>query len=170
MTACWNLITTKYNDGTNITNDNQWNNLTIDAYCAYDNNNQNAEKYGYLYNRYAFNTSKLATEDWEELINYCGGKIKADKLKSKTDWLDEGGNCSDIYGFYAYPGGCRGYFFIDGGKFRYMEYDGFWWTGDNYGCMIFIDFYKVSHARVDSIAINSFVNMNAGASIQLIKK
>lgn len=62
-----NLRTIHYNDGSaipNITDNSQWANLETDAYCAYNNDENNAETYGYLYNWHAINTGSLAPEGW----------------------------------------------------------------------------------------------------------
>ena len=53
-----NLKTTKYNDGTLI------NSFPDPAYCWYNKNIDNKEKYGALYNWFAVSTRKLAPEGW----------------------------------------------------------------------------------------------------------
>lgn len=48
-----NLKTTKYNDGTaitNVTDNTEWTGLTTEAYCDYDNIPSNSDTYGRLYN------------------------------------------------------------------------------------------------------------------------
>jgi len=93
----------------------------------------NCAKYGRLYQ---WETAKnvcpagwhLANKkEWQELIKYVGGKsITGTKLKSSSDWKDNG-NGSDDYGFSALPGGyCFAYF-------QYAGYGGYWWsvTGHN---------------------------------------
>jgi uncharacterized protein (TIGR02145 family) len=65
-----NLKTTKYNDGTPIlliTVPSEWSSYGEQkkpAYCFYDNDKRNKEKYGALYNWYAVNTGKLAPKGW----------------------------------------------------------------------------------------------------------
>ncbi|MCA0447280.1 MAG: PEGA domain-containing protein [Bacteroidetes bacterium] len=132
-----NLRTTKYNDGTpiaKITDQSTWANRTTEAYCAYDNNENNVTKYGYLYNWYVVNTGKLAPEtggwrvptddDWDKLMTAVGGSsAEGTKLKSKTGW-NRGGNGTDDYGFSALPGGGRGY----NGGFSNVGYYGNWWS------------------------------------------
>jgi uncharacterized protein (TIGR02145 family) len=66
------------------------------AWCYYDNDPKNGEKYGKLYNWYAVNDTRgLAPKgwhipydnEWEFLINNLGGPNKAGKmLKSKFGW------------------------------------------------------------------------------------
>ena len=51
-----NLKTTKYNDGTPIplvTGDKEWGSLKTAAYCWYNNDIENGEVYGALYNYFA---------------------------------------------------------------------------------------------------------------------
>ena len=62
-----NLKTSKYNDGTtipNVTNDTQWSNETIGAWCHYDNDSDYECTYGKLYNWYAVETGKLCPTGW----------------------------------------------------------------------------------------------------------
>jgi uncharacterized protein (TIGR02145 family) len=66
------------------------------AWCYYDDDPENGNKYGLLYNIYALYDSRgLAPEGWqipsmkdyEELIQFCGGTNNAGRiLKSRDDW------------------------------------------------------------------------------------
>ena len=79
-----NLKTTKYRDGSeipNITNNQEWNDLSSGAYSDYDNNPTNSETYGRLYNWHTVDDYRgLCPEGWEEpsvsdwhvLTNYLG--------------------------------------------------------------------------------------------------
>lgn len=115
-----NLRTTNYNDGTaisKVTDGTVWQNLSTDAYCAYNNDENNVTLYGYLYNWYVINTGKLAPstggwrvptdKDWDKLIDYIGGWEAGTKLKAKSGW-NFSGNGTDEYGFSGLPGGFRG--------------------------------------------------------------
>ena len=137
-----NLRTTRYNDGTNIPyigNLDQWELTQESGYCYYEYNSLNREKYGNLYNYYAIETGKLAPtgwrvptkEDYEQLINYCGGEVKAaEKLMAKTSWFR--GNGSDAYGFCALAGGMvTPPFSINSSEFIYEEISGYWWSATN---------------------------------------
>jgi uncharacterized protein (TIGR02145 family) len=148
-----NLRTTKYNDGTAIplvTDKNAWNYLTTPGYCWYDNDKNNMNKYGALYNWYAVNTGKLAPkgwhvpsdEEWDIFEKYLiangynwdrtteGNKI-AKSMAAKTDWetaTAPGTIGNDLTennksGFSALPGGYR----VDG-DFRYIGGCGDWWS------------------------------------------
>ena len=77
-----NLKVTHYNDGTEI---------YTGAYAAYDNNESNADIYGYLYNGYTVQDERgVCPAGWDvptdgeytKLINYLGGEWEAGrKLK-----------------------------------------------------------------------------------------
>ncbi|MFN5460427.1 MAG: fibrobacter succinogenes major paralogous domain-containing protein [Bacteroidota bacterium] len=66
------------------------------AWCYYDNNTLNGEKFGKLYNWYAVNDSRglapigwhIANDkEWKQLSDYIGGeKLAGKKLKSSAGW------------------------------------------------------------------------------------
>ena len=154
-----NLKTTKYNDGTpipNVTDDEEWANLTTGAYCNYDNLESNAEIYGRLYNWHAVNTGKLAPagwhvptdDDWTILENYLiangynyDGTLDEDKIAkslcAKTNWelSDEAGTPgaapenNNSTGFTALPGGSR---YSRDGSFDGIGEYGLWWSSTEY--------------------------------------
>lgn len=115
-----NLRTSKFNDGSPInyvTSDSIWLTLTSSAYSVFQNNDSNAETFGYLYNYYAITSGKLAPldggwriptdDDWDKLTFFIGGSLNGGgKLKSKSGWKYNG-NGTDQYGFCALPGGGR---------------------------------------------------------------
>ncbi len=108
------------------------------AWCYYDNNNINGEKYGKLYNWYAVNDPRglapegwhiPSDEEWDQLAAYLGGEDDAGKkMKTKTGWDGSEdwpeGNGTDEYGFSGLPGGLRTHIgeFIKLGKYTS------WWT------------------------------------------
>ena len=158
---CWfkeNLRTTKYNDGTSITNvtDNAtWTSTTSGAYCCYSNNTSNCTTYGALYNWYAVNTGKLCPSgwhvpsdaEWTTLTNYlsanstywCGSNSSyiAKSLASTTSWNSSTTTCAvgnnlsanNSTGFSALPGGYRDY---SAGTFYGLGGYGFWWSRTEY--------------------------------------
>ena len=107
------------------------------AWCYYENNSKNGEKYGKLYNWYAVNDARgLAPEgwhipadkEWSTLINFLGGKDNAcQKMKSVKGW-DENmigdGNGTNESGFDGLPGGLC----LDIGSFIDVGYGGNWWS------------------------------------------
>lgn len=117
-----NLKTTKYSDGSqipNVTAKSQWDNLTTDAYCWYNNDASTYKAaYGALYNWYAVNTGKLcptgwhvpSDTEWKTLVDFAGSRDYAGgKLKEKgtTHWTAPNTDATDEYGFKALPGGDR---------------------------------------------------------------
>ncbi len=99
------------------------------AWCYYDDNTKNEERYGKLYNWYAVNDPRgLAPEgwhvpsdaEWTQLTNYLGGHELADKkMKSTSGWRGIRRNIYNLKfegyeyggtnksGFNALPGGER---------------------------------------------------------------
>lgn len=80
-----NLRVTKLNDGTPIKKNDrklsEWSNYTEPAYIAYNFDETNVAKYGYLYNKFNVNSEKICPEgwsvpsstDWDILAEYLGG-------------------------------------------------------------------------------------------------
>ena len=94
------------------------------SYC-YDNDPENAKKYGRLYTWEA--AMKAAPEGWhlpskaefETLLSAVGGRdASGAALKSTSGW-DYDGNGTDSYGFSALPAGYR------------YDYDDFYLAGDD---------------------------------------
>jgi hypothetical protein len=99
-----NLKTTKYNDGTAIpliNNGSEWEKLAQPAFCWYDNDEKNNKnQYGGLYNWYAVETGKLCPVGWH--------------VPSNKVWLSE-----------AYlPVGYRD----DRGAYWFVKNNSFYWT------------------------------------------
>ena len=122
-----NLKATKYSDGTpipNATNYIEGTNLTVGAYCWYDNDIANKTPYGGLYNRYAVNTDKICPTGWHlpsdsefvTLATFLGGEaVAGSKLKESgtTHWIYPNIGATNESGFTAVPGGVR----YDNGQF-----------------------------------------------------
>jgi uncharacterized protein (TIGR02145 family) len=114
-----NLKTTKLNDGENIallTGNQDWKTTSEPAYCWYNNDENNKEDYGALYNVYVVRTDKICPSGWhvptysdfETLINY---------LKENSITLENAG-------FGTIDGGYRNY----EGPFDYdEESNDLWW-------------------------------------------
>jgi uncharacterized protein (TIGR02145 family) len=148
-----NLQTTHSRNGdpvTNITDNNQWFNLSTPAYCDYENNSGNSAIYGRIYNYFAVADSRnLAPDGWhvpsdaewtiltDYLINngygYEGSGLDIGKsMASKSGWNsftlagttgnDQSSN--NASGFSALPGGGR---FTSGGFFD-VGTSVYWWS------------------------------------------
>lgn len=120
-----NLKTTRYRSGDPIlhfSDNTQWYNAEFTksgAFCNYENNANNADIYGRLYNWYAVKDSRgLAPQgwhvpsagEWETLLNYLGGTNEAGgKLKEAglSHWLSPNTMATNSSGFTALPGGYR---------------------------------------------------------------
>jgi len=116
-----NLKTTKYNDGTSIpviSDGYQWTSMTTPGYCWANNDSNNKDLYGGMYNFYAVNTNMLApvgwhvpTEsDWSVLTAYSGGSSAAGSILKETGtvhWYSPNLSATNTTGFTALPGGYR---------------------------------------------------------------
>jgi uncharacterized protein (TIGR02145 family) len=146
-----NLNVSHYTNGDSIPqvqDAEQWLSLTTGAWCYYDNNPDNAQRYGKLYNWHAVNDPRgLAPvgwhvpteEEWKELETAMGmnsavgdaqgwfGTTQGTQLKSSTGW-DEDGNGADSVGFSALPSGFRG---LGGGFYMTGRIAAFWSSSDD---------------------------------------
>ncbi len=108
------------------------------AWCYYNNDLSNGEKYGKLYNWYAVTDPRgLAPkgyhiptdEDWMVLTEYLGWiEVAGAKMKSKSGWGVEG-NGTNESGFSGLPGGFR----YGGGTFDDVGDAGYWWSSTEDG-------------------------------------
>ena len=141
-----NLRTTKYADGTvisNVTGNTEWSNLSTGAWSHYNNDSQYEATYGKLYNWYAVETGKLCPTgwhvptdaEWTVLTDYLavnghsGEEGKA--LKATSGWNDYNGqlgNGTDDYGWLGLPGGSR----YNGGYFYSIGDYSYWWSSSEY--------------------------------------
>jgi uncharacterized protein (TIGR02145 family) len=115
----------------NYTTNNSW---------CYEDDKNNCQKYGRLYN---LNAAMKACptgwilpdgRDWFDLLKAVGGQLEdgeyhfsvaGGKLKSKTGW-DDDGNGTDDFGFSALPGGAKNGW----GYFEGVGNRGNWWSGE----------------------------------------
>jgi len=138
-----NLKVTRYRNGDDIpivTDDTEWKNLTTGAYCNYNNNSDNADIYGRLYNWYAVNDSRNiaplgwhvpSDEEWQTLIDYLGGEsVAGGKLKETgtTHWNSPNEGATNESGFAALPGGDRYYY----GAFNSLGTLAYFWSSTEY--------------------------------------
>ena len=126
------------------------------AWCYYDNDMRNGEKYGKLYNWYAVNDSRglapkdwqiSSSKDWEKLASGLGGiednnyKFESDpnisltmiaggKMKSSgtRHWKSPNRNATNESGFSALPGGFRSLTGVLYLSFNSIYVFGSWWT------------------------------------------
>jgi uncharacterized protein (TIGR02145 family) len=192
-----NLKTTKYNDGTAITNvtvDATWAALNTEAYCWNNNDLNNKPIYGALYNWYAVNTGKLCPTgwhmpsdgEWTTLTTYLtnngygyggSGNDIAKSMAFKSGWTSDAnpgyvGNdqtSNNASGFSAVPAGMR---YDNNGVFEVVGYGGYWWsstggTGTN-GAATTSAFYRPLYSDWDQVATSNS-RMKTGLSVRCIK-
>ncbi len=142
-----NLKTSKYSDGTiipNVKDSLEWEKLTTDAWCYYNNDAAYNAKYGKLYNWYAVSKTTNGNKnvcptgwhapsdsEWTVLTDYLGGEIVVGgKMKEvgTTSWNSPNTDATNISLFSALPGGNR----YDGGNYFSNGYNGFWWSSTEY--------------------------------------
>ncbi|MDR0515795.1 MAG: fibrobacter succinogenes major paralogous domain-containing protein [Fibromonadaceae bacterium] len=105
---------------------------------CYDDDDENCEKYGRLYD---WNTAMKSCpegwhlpsrDEWDILRTVIGGREIAGKLKTASGWNDgykgKSSNGEDAYGFSALPGG-RGY---SDGRFGFVGNYSEWWIGKHH--------------------------------------
>jgi len=111
-----NLNVEKFRNGDPIPHANaisKWRKAGLEeqpAWCYYDNDPANGEKYGKLYNWYAVNDLRglrpegwkiPSKEDWKALENYLGDEAET-KMKSTTGW-EKDSNGTNSSGFSGLP-------------------------------------------------------------------
>jgi len=179
-----NLRTTKYKDGTDISEVNdkeEWGYLTEPAFCWFMNDPDTYKnKYGALYNWYSVSTGKLAPtgwhvptdEEWWQLINYLGGGLVAGgKMKctgtieaGTGPWPDPNTGATNESGFSAVPTGCR----EEGGNFiRHTPYEATWWAANELNINSAFDFnIRHNHTTAGS---EDGLDKSCGLSIRCVK-
>jgi len=141
-----NLKTTRYNDGKEIplvTDAKKWEALKTPGFCWYNNDPDNKDVYGALYNWFAVNTRKLCPKgwrvpshsEWTVMVTFLGNANTAgDKLKeSGTEhWKNLLLNTTNDFDFSALPGGTRlysGFFPTFGNSYAV------WWSATEYSSL-----------------------------------
>ena len=138
-----NLKTTKYRNGDaipNLTYTLNWSGTLTGAYCNYDNDTNNGNIYGRLYNFYAVADSRnlcptgwhVPTDvQWATLSSYLGGDtIAGGKLKEvgSLHWTSPNDGASNLTNFTALPGGYR----YQTGPYDLIGSIGLWWSSTIY--------------------------------------
>lgn len=147
-----NLRVTHYNNGDtipNVTNGTEWSNLTLGAYCEYDNSTAKVDTFSRLYNWYAINDSRNiapngwhvpSDDEWKQLEIYLGmsqseaddsvwrGTDQGSQLAGNAElWNDgvlENNGVFGSSGFAALPGGYRS----NNGNFESIGDAAFFWS------------------------------------------
>lgn len=138
-----NLKTTKLTDGTvipHIEDNTFWANTNSPDYCWYNNEINNKNTYGALYNWHAVSTGKLCPSGWHvpsvselnDLVDFLGGEsVAGGKLKTTGTieggdglWYQQNVDATNTTEFSAVPGGLRN----NNGLFFDLGFGGVWWT------------------------------------------
>jgi uncharacterized protein (TIGR02145 family) len=185
-----NLNVSKFQNGELIPEANseeKWNQAKDNkqpAWCYYNFNPDNGDRYGKLYNWYAVNDPRglapkgwkiPSLEDWTRLEDFIGSDVGI-KLKSKEFWSEnngKNGNGTDEFGFNVLPGGQ-----IDN-QFNHIGLDAYFWTSskatssdkDYYG----YDFAKFRNITNSSNGVYCDPDQNdgdfyEGYSVRCVKK
>ncbi|MFZ4401232.1 MAG: fibrobacter succinogenes major paralogous domain-containing protein, partial [Bacteroidales bacterium] len=138
-----NLKTTKFSNGDGIPNyiDNMvWSGLSTAAYCNYNNDTNNANIYGRLYNWYSVSDSRnLCPNGWHvptdieftDLTSYLGGDLIAGgKMKEVglVHWNSPNTGATNQTGFTSLPGGYRS----TSGSYTNLGYYDYLWSSSLY--------------------------------------
>lgn len=113
----------------------EWSKLKTGAWCYYENNIDNSDKYGKLYNWYAVNDSRglapaglhiPSDEEWTQLVENLGGYGSGAKIKAKRGWK-KNQDATNETGFSGLPGGYR----YNVGAFLYAGNNACFWSSTN---------------------------------------
>ncbi|MFM7683164.1 MAG: fibrobacter succinogenes major paralogous domain-containing protein [Bacteroidota bacterium] len=180
-----NLKSSKYANGDpipNVSDESEWGSSTTGAWAHFNNDSNNDEPYGKLYNWYVIADSRNVcptgwhvpnNTEWTDLIDLLGGMDAAlDKLKSTGNehWVSLNQNASNSIGFSALPGGHRD----SNGTFDpYTDfgYLGWWWTSttDQWGLNPKYVMLMNSNSSNGSVQISSDNTKKSGYSIRCVK-
>jgi uncharacterized protein (TIGR02145 family) len=173
-----NLKTTKFNNDSaipNVTDNSDWIGLSSSAYCWYNNDINNKNLIGALYNWFTVNTGLLCPtgwhvptdNEWSALTNYMGGEnIAGAEMKEAgvTHWAEPNMGATNSSGFTALPGGQRHE--SDGTFIGTSLYD-VWWSSTEY--KIYKSWYR-SVAAINTVVFRSNGSLKQrGFSIRCIK-
>ncbi|NTW32634.1 MAG: hypothetical protein HGB12_08430 [Bacteroidetes bacterium] len=136
---------------------------------AYDDEESNVIKYGYLYD---WETAKKAAPagwhlptdaEWTKLTTYLGGESNAGgKLKSITGWKSPNTGATNSVGFAAIPAGYRYFNYTYYGK----DYYGYWWSSTEY--YTFGAWYRVLSYNNSKVTAG-YSSKNNGFSVLCVK-
>lgn len=103
------------------------------AWCYYNSDSDNGEKYGLIYNWHAIVDARglapngwrvPSDKDWKELSGFLGeeGEIGI-KMKNNLGWENNGNGTNEL-DFFGLPGGAR----ADDNSFLSVGFSSYWWS------------------------------------------
>jgi uncharacterized protein (TIGR02145 family) len=141
------------------------------AWCYYNNDPANGQKYGRLYNWFAVNDPRElcpagwtvpSDEDWAKLTYFLGGQaIAGTKMKTTKGW-SEGDNGTNESGFGGLPGGYR----VENGTFLNYITIGTWWSSTESRTNSAIDHYLTLKGSLTQ----GITPKQRGESVRCLKK
>ena len=150
----------------------KWKKLETGAWCYYNNDSTNCEKYAKLYNWYAvIDPRGLAPEDWhiasnddwKKLNDYLGGyEVSGGKLKDKNSWEISNTEVTNSSGFGAFAGGNR----YGVGEYFDVGLKGSFWTSKSHD-EYHADLYYLSYNN--SFLLDAYFRKSMGLSVRCIK-
>ena len=183
----WSVVNAEvetYRDGTPIPyieDQTVWKDLTIGAWCYYENDSTDGKIFGKLYNWYAVDDARglcpsgwhVPTDgEWMSLEMNLGlsdveanntgwrGTDQGSQLKTDFGWYN-GGNGLNTSGFSGLPGGIRG----SNGSFFVAGSYGYWWSSSPQGTFAWFRNLYTSNANVYR---NSNFNRRGGFSVRCV--
>jgi uncharacterized protein (TIGR02145 family) len=172
-----NLKVTKYNNGASISNvalNTSWSNLASPAYCVYNNDDNNYDSYGYLYNWFTVTSNNLCPtgfhvptqNDWVILQTELGGEtIAGGKMKEVglTHWLTPNFGATNSSNFTGLPGGFR----YENGNYANIGLFAYWWSSTSFNQT---DAWHCGlQTFSESMGVNNGSSKNVGMSVRCIK-
>jgi uncharacterized protein (TIGR02145 family) len=118
-----------------VSDDDQWELLSTPGYCWYNDDLNNKNTYGALYNWFTVNSGKLcptgyhvpSLTEWSAMVTFLGGDLLASAKLKETGMVHwETPNLADnSSGFTALPAGVR---FYSSGTYSHIGFWAFFWT------------------------------------------
>ena len=141
------------------------------AWCYFDNDPENGEKYGKLYNWYAVNDPRgiaptgwhvPSDAEWTQLTDDLGGEdIAGTLMKSREGWKKKG-NGTNESGFNAVPAGGR----YDDGTFSSLKEYTYWWSATETDSSL--AWYRYTGFE-DDLAPRYYYDKRTGFSVRCLK-
>ena len=172
-----NLKVIHYQNGDkipNITDSIVWSNLSMGAYCSYDNDSSNVAVYGHLYNWYTVNDSRKlcpmgwhvpSNAEWTILVDcvgsnsFVGGKMKE---AGTTHWSSPNTGANNSCNFAALPCGTRGAYSNFGGLGSFTGWWSTWEDADGYAYYLLLQYSNADVLRYSG-------NKKIGFSVRCIQ-
>jgi uncharacterized protein (TIGR02145 family) len=157
-----------------VTDATAWAALTTGAWCYYNNDPTQGNKYGKLYNWYAVNDPRgLAPQgwhvpsdaEWTTLVTTLGGSsVAGGKMKEAgtLNWTTPNTSATNESGFAGLPGGYRSF----NGSFNFVGSDGSWWSATEYFSTE--AWYRYLYYNDGSLNMNIF-NKKYGFSVRCLR-